>query len=171
MMRLIPILLLVTGCATLLDDSHIARPARPDVAHLGVSSLRAAAVQPPPTAAAALQVLRQNTPTDLQMGVVWGDARIGNIIFAVTCPAAVLDWEMVCAGSPETDLAWTLFLDRLQSEGIGVPKLEGFPSREETVARYEELSGHEVKHLHYYEIFAGFRFTVIGVRLAQQRGI
>ena len=124
---------------------------------------------PQPTAEAALQWLKQNKPTDEPMGIVWGDARIGNIIFDVTCPAAVLDWEMVCAGSPETDLAWTLFLDRFQSEGIGVPKLEGFPSREETVARYEELSGHEVKHLHYYEVFPGFRFTVIGVRLAQQR--
>ena len=62
-----------------------------------------------------------------------------------------------------------LFFNRFQRESTGVPGLEGSPSREETVARYEELSGHKVKHLHYYEVYAGFRFIVIGVRLAQQR--
>ena len=48
MMRLIPILLLVTGCATLLDDSDIARQERPDVANLCVASLLGEDVKPLP---------------------------------------------------------------------------------------------------------------------------
>ena len=39
---------------------------------------------------------------------------------------------------------------------------------EETIAHYEARSGHTVRHLHFYQVFAGFRFAVIMVRLAQQ---
>ena len=76
-------------------------------------------------------------------------------------PAAVLDWEMVTLGSPETDLAWSIFLDRHHSEGLESPRLAGFPCYEDSVARYEALTGHRVRHLHYYQVFAGFRFAVI----------
>jgi aminoglycoside phosphotransferase (APT) family kinase protein len=61
-----------------------------------------------------------------------------------------------------------VFLDRHHSEGMSVPRLEGFPSYEDTVARYEELSGHRVRNLHFWQVFAGFRFGVIMCRLAQQ---
>jgi aminoglycoside phosphotransferase (APT) family kinase protein len=75
---------------------------------------------------------------------------------------------MATLGSPGADLAWWLFFDRHHSEGCGVPRLAGFPSREETLARYEAWTGHRVRHLHYYEVFAAFRFSVIMIRLAQQ---
>jgi aminoglycoside phosphotransferase (APT) family kinase protein len=75
---------------------------------------------------------------------------------------------MVTLGSPEEDFAWTIFLDRHHSEGIGVPRLEGFPSYEETVARYQALTGFEVRELHFWQVFAGFRFAVIMARIAQQ---
>jgi aminoglycoside phosphotransferase (APT) family kinase protein len=121
-----------------------------------------------PTAEAALDWVKANRPTGEPRGLVWGDARIGNMIFDGTEPAAVIDWEMVCTGSPEMDVGWAIFLDRHHSEGIETPRLEGFPSYEETVAHYEKHSGHTVKHLHYYEVFTGFRFAVIMMRLAQQ---
>ena len=66
------------------------------------------------------------------------------------------------------DLAWQIFLDKHHSVGIETARLEGFPGYEETIRRYEQLSGHRVEHLHYYEVFAGFRFSVIMMRLAQQ---
>ena len=121
-----------------------------------------------PTTEAAFAWIKKHKPTNEPLGLVWGDARIGNIIFDGTRPAAVLDWEMVTLGSPEQDVGWSVFLDRHHSEGIETPRLEGFPSYEETVAHYEERSGHTVKHLHFYQAFAGFRFAVIMVRLAQQ---
>jgi aminoglycoside phosphotransferase (APT) family kinase protein len=117
---------------------------------------------------AALEWLRANEPDDPRRVLLWGDARIGNIIFAGTRPAAVIDWEMVTLGSPEEDLAWAVFLDRHHSEGLSVPRLEGFPSFEETVERYQEWSGFEVRNLHFWQVFAGFRFGVIMARLAQQ---
>jgi aminoglycoside phosphotransferase (APT) family kinase protein len=128
----------------------------------------AARGKPQPTVEAGLEWLEKNKPQNERKGIVWGDARIGNIIFDGTRPAAVLDWEMVSLGSPEADLAWTVFLDRHHSEGIETPRLEGFPSYEETVSRYEESTGFKVRNLHYYQAFAGFRFGVIMMRLAQQ---
>jgi aminoglycoside phosphotransferase (APT) family kinase protein len=128
----------------------------------------AARGQPQPTIEAALEWLEAHKPGDEPTRLLWGDARIGNIIFDGTRPAAVIDWEMVTLGSPEADLAWAIFLDRHHSEGIETPRLAGFPSHEETVARYEDWTGHRVKHLHYYQVFAGFRFAVIFLRIAQQ---
>jgi len=67
-----------------------------------------------------------------------------------------------------TDLGWSIFLDRHHSEGLDMPRLEGFPSYDDTVQRYTQLSGHRVRHLQYYQVFAGFRFAVIMTRIAQQ---
>ena len=125
--------------------------------------------KPHPTCTPALEWLYQNRPRDPEpVALCWGDARIGNMVFRDHRCVAVLDWEMARLGSPEEDLAWWVFLDRHHSEGVGVPRLAGFPSREETIARYEEWSGHRVRHLDYYERFAAMRFSVIMARLAKQ---
>jgi aminoglycoside phosphotransferase (APT) family kinase protein len=121
-----------------------------------------------PTAEAAFEWLKRHKPEGEPTVLCWGDARIGNIIYDGTAPAAVLDWEMVTLGSPEMDLGWSIFLDRHHSEGLDVPRLEGFPSYDDTVQRYTQLSGHHVRHLHYYQVFAGFRFAVVMTRIAQQ---
>jgi aminoglycoside phosphotransferase (APT) family kinase protein len=121
-----------------------------------------------PTIDAARAWLERNRPAGEPTVLSWGDARIGNILFDGTKPVAVLDWEMVGIGSPEMDLAWQIFVDKHHSMGIGQPRLPGFPSYEETVERYQQLSGFAVRHLHYYEVFAGFRFAVIMLRIAQQ---
>ena len=121
-----------------------------------------------PTVEAAFEWIEKNKPSGEPIVLVWGDARIGNIIFSGTEPSAVLDWEMVTLGSPEMDVAWAMFLDRHHSEGIDTPRLEGFDSYEDTVACYEELSGFRVRHLHYYQVFAGLRFAIIMIRIAQQ---
>jgi aminoglycoside phosphotransferase (APT) family kinase protein len=128
----------------------------------------AARGRPQPVIEAAREWLLKHKPTDEPERLVWGDARIGNIIFDGTTPAAVLDWEMVGVGSPEQDVGWAIFLDRHHSEGIETPRLDGFPSYEETLRFYEERSGHRVKHLDYYQIFTGYRFAIIMLRIAQQ---
>ncbi len=121
-----------------------------------------------PTAEAALAWLEKHSPRREHTALVWGDARIGNILFDGTTPVAVLDWEMVTLGDPEQDLAWSLFLDTHHSDGIGVPRLPGFPSHAETVARWEESVQRKAENLHYWTVWAGFRFAVIMLRLAQQ---
>jgi aminoglycoside phosphotransferase (APT) family kinase protein len=130
----------------------------------------AARGKPQPTVEAAWEWLDKNKPVDEPDSLLWGDARIGNIIFASdgTEPVAVLDWEMVTHGNGEEDLAWAIFLDRHHTEGIGVPKLPGFPSYEDTIARYEQLTGRPVRWQKFYTVFAAFRFAVIMSRIAQQ---
>ena len=46
--------------------------------------------------------------------------------------------------------------------------MPGFPSYEQTVERYQEWSGFPADHLDFYQVFGGFRFAVIMIRLAQQ---
>jgi aminoglycoside phosphotransferase (APT) family kinase protein len=131
--------------------------------------LRWAGGRPKPVLEQAFAWLRTHQPRDEEPEVIsWGDARIGNMIFDGTRCAAVLDWEMAGIASPELDLAWWIYIDRHHSEGAGAPRLEGLPDREATVARYEALTGHRVRHLDYYEVFGALRFAVIMVRLAQQ---
>jgi aminoglycoside phosphotransferase (APT) family kinase protein len=120
-----------------------------------------------PTARRALAWLRANQPAPEPSVLCWGDARIGNVMYdEAGNRMAVLDWEMVSLGAPAQDVAWAMFLDRHHSEAMEVPRLEGFPSTEETVARYEKLTGRRLSNLEYYEVFAGFRFSVIMGKLA-----
>ncbi len=122
-----------------------------------------------PTIEPALAWLRANRPPPPEkLRLVWGDARIGNMIFQGTRCAAVIDWEMARLGDPIIDLAWGLFLTRYHTEGGGRPNLPGFPTREETIERYVECSGNSADNVEYYEILAGMRFSVILIRIAQQ---
>jgi len=121
-----------------------------------------------PTCERAITWLRANQPSNEPLRLCWGDARIGNMIFRDGKCVAVLDWEMATLGNPVEDLAWYMYLDRHHCEGLGVPRLEGFPSREETVAQWESRTGLEARStLDYYEIFAGLRFAAIMVRVVR----
>jgi aminoglycoside phosphotransferase (APT) family kinase protein len=68
---------------------------------------------------------------------------------------------MAALASPELDLGWWAFLMRYHTDGIGAAKPPGFPEIGAAIARYEELSGHQVTHLHFYEVFAGLRLSII----------
>jgi aminoglycoside phosphotransferase (APT) family kinase protein len=116
----------------------------------------------------SLSWLRANAPQDESQGICWGDSRLANQIFRDQVCVAVIDWEMVFVGNPVADLAWWITLDRCFTEGIGVPRAEGFPSAAESVARWEDLVGRKAEHLGYYEIFAAFRFSIIMARIVGQ---
>ncbi len=115
---------------------------------------------------AAQRWLRSNEEQSQHVGLCWGDSRLPNTIYREGHVVGVLDWEMAFLGDREADLAWWLFMDWFSSEGYGLARLVGMPEREETVARYEELTGRPVRNLFYYEVFAGMRFGVIMVRVA-----
>ncbi|MCJ7439930.1 MAG: phosphotransferase family protein [Acidimicrobiia bacterium] len=123
---------------------------------------------PPPVAQATLDWVRAHAPTtDPEITLCWGDARINNQLFDADCRvAAVLDWEMVTLADPMMDLGWWLFLDRHFHEGMPAPRMEGFPTREEMVARYEQTSGRVARDLEFYEVFGGLRFAVVMMRLS-----
>ncbi len=107
-------------------------------------------------------------PADPAPALCWGDARIGNMIFAADqSVAAVLDWEMVTAGDPVQDLAWYLLLDRHHVDAFGVPRLSGLPSRDASIARWEAASGRSAEHLGWYELLGAARYASIMTRVMQ----
>ena len=121
-----------------------------------------------PTLEAALDWLKENRYTPEHVTLCWGDARMPNTIYGHDFDVlGVLDWEMAYIGDPESDLGWYFFLDWQYSDGYGIPRLQGTPEREETIQRYEELTGWKVKNLFYSDVMAAFRFGVIMARIAK----
>jgi aminoglycoside phosphotransferase (APT) family kinase protein/putative sterol carrier protein len=111
----------------------------------------------------ALLWLRENRHEPERVTLCWGDARIGNILYREPDYkiAAVLDWEMAFLGDPEADLVWFIYIDNYLAAEYGLPRLEGLPSQDETVRRYEELTGWKVKNYTYNEVFAAMRFGMV----------
>lgn len=108
-----------------------------------------------PTIEAGLHHLHSHMPSGEPLALSWGDARIGNMIFADDLTVAgALDWELASIGSRELDVAYFLYALRLWSEGFGAPSPPGFPARAEIIDRFAELSGHTCVHLDYYERYA-----------------
>jgi aminoglycoside phosphotransferase (APT) family kinase protein len=120
----------------------------------------------------ALDWLQANQPQGEPTVLCWGDARLGNMIFTPELDgvAAVLDWEMAVLGNPVQDLAWFNYLDATFAEGLGMPRLEGLPSYEDTLARWEQASGFSTRDYDYYQIFAGMRYGLILSRIMLATG-
>jgi aminoglycoside phosphotransferase (APT) family kinase protein len=120
----------------------------------------------------ALAWLQANQPENEPTVLCWGDARLGNMIFKPSLDgvAAVLDWEMAVLGNPVQDLAWFNYLDATFSEGLGMPRLEGLPTYEQTISRWEQASGFSARDYSYYQIFAGMRYGLILTRIMLATG-
>jgi len=112
--------------------------------------------------------LHANPPADEPVALCWGDSRLANQVFdeQLTC-VALLDWEMARLGDPVQDLAWWLAADRCFTEGLGIPRLAGFPDRAATVARWQTLVGREARHLPYYEVLALYRYSIQMARIGR----
>jgi aminoglycoside phosphotransferase (APT) family kinase protein len=99
------------------------------------------------------------------LGISWGDARLGNMIFHNFECVAVTDWEAVALGPPELDLGWWLMFDRFIHESSGVTtRLDGMPTRDEQKAYYAAQLGRRIGDTHYFEVFGATRFTAVMIR-------
>lgn len=107
--------------------------------------------------AAAAEWLQDNIYEPEHLRLCWGDSRLSNILYGPRFDvAAVVDWEIAYIGDHEADLAWLLVTDWAMSEYQGFPRLDGTPGREETIARYEQLTGLPVRNLRFNEMLAAF---------------
>jgi aminoglycoside phosphotransferase (APT) family kinase protein len=125
----------------------------------------------PVTAVAdALAWCRRHQPADEPApALLWGDARFENMMLGDDLrPRAVLDWDMTSVGAPEHDLAWFTALDLTMDRLFG-RRLAGFPDRDGTVARFEEVSGRRVRDLEWYETLAMVRSTAVMTRIGYLR--
>ena len=114
--------------------------------------------------------LADHLPESGAATVVHGDYRLGNTMMSPARPArlvAIFDWEMATIGDPLADLGYlcTLWVDREDPplgmfELSAVTRQEGFPSRAELVARYEERSGRSMTDIRWYQTLALWKSIV-----------
>ncbi len=109
------------------------------------------------------------TQPDAEVGISWGDARTGNMIFDDFECKAVVDWEAASIAPCEADIGWWIMFDRQSFEQMGVDRLPGIPTLKEQVAYYEECRGRKIAgDIHYWETFAVARFCTIYIHLADR---
>jgi aminoglycoside phosphotransferase (APT) family kinase protein len=104
--------------------------------------------------------------------LLWGDARVGNVLYQDFRPVAVLDWEMVTLGPRELDVAWMIFAHMVFQELAGLATLPGLPEvmREEDVRiTYQRLTGVEVGDLHWFYVYSGVMWACVFMRTGARR--
>ena len=86
----------------------------------------------------ALDWLEANWPADVAATdpvLVWGDSRVGNVLYSDFRPVAVLDWEMAALGPRELNLGWVIFIHRffqdLAGTHFGQPGMPDFMRQED----------------------------------------
>jgi aminoglycoside phosphotransferase (APT) family kinase protein len=123
----------------------------------------------------SLEWLEANWPEDVAATdpvLVWGDSRIGNVLYDGFRPAAVLDWEMATLGPREMDVAWIIFAHMVFQELAGLAGLPGLPNvmREEDVrATYAEHSGVELGDLTWFYVYSGVIWCCVFMRTTARR--
>lgn len=125
----------------------------------------------PITDAAVEAVAARRDTVDIgEPALVWGDARPGNMIFGADnrCAAAI-DWEVATIGAAGIDVGHWLFFDAFATTACGVERLPGWPDRDTTVARYEELSGRCMADLAFFELLEELFIATTLIRQADMR--
>jgi len=123
----------------------------------------------------ALQWLEDNFPDEVAASesvLIWGDSRIGNVLYDNFRPSAVLDWEMATIGPRELDVSWIIFAHMVFQELAGMAGLPGLPDvmREEDVrATYRELTGAELGDLRWFYIYSGVIWCCVFMRTGARR--
>ncbi|MBA4862826.1 phosphotransferase family protein [Streptomyces sp. PSKA54] len=113
---------------------------------------------------ALLDWLTAHRPPASVPGLSWGDARIGNMMFGDDFHVVgVMDWEQASLAGPMADLGWWLLFDDIHSVEHGVARLDGLGTRQETLDRWQELTGRQVESLHWHEVFAGLKAGLLGL--------
>jgi aminoglycoside phosphotransferase (APT) family kinase protein len=123
----------------------------------------------------ALDWLETNWPEDVAATdpvLVWGDSRVGNVLYDGFRPAAVLDWEMATLGPREMDVAWIIFAHMVFQELAGLAGLPGLPDfmREEDVrATYAEHTGVQLGDLQWFYVYSGVIWACVFMRTSARR--
>lgn len=123
----------------------------------------------------AISWLEEHFPHDVAASepvLVWGDSRIGNVIYRDFRPVAVLDWEMATIGPREFDLAWISFAHMVFQELTKLAGLPGMPDflREDDVRdTYRELTGVEVGDLHWFHVYSAVVWCCVFMRTGTRR--
>ncbi|HTZ44537.1 MAG TPA: phosphotransferase family protein [Jatrophihabitans sp.] len=122
--------------------------------------------------------LQQQLPRGGRSGIVHGDYRLTNVLYARDFGriAAVVDWEMATLGDPLTDLGLLYVYHERSGTTDSVmpnfPSEQGFLSPDEMVERYARRTGRPLADLDWYVAFGYFKLSVIaaGIHARFQQG-
>jgi aminoglycoside phosphotransferase (APT) family kinase protein len=132
-------------------------------------------IGPSPLVERALEWLEANWPADIadaEPVLVWGDSRVGNVLYQDFTPVAVLDWEMATLGPREMDAAWMIFAHMVFQELAGLAGLPGLPDvmREEDVrAHYAERTGVGLGDMNWFYVYSGVIWCCVFMRTGARR--
>ena len=127
---------------------------------------RITAPGPLPFHEAAFEELVRTAPANPPPGIVWGDARIGNMMFNDDyCVIAVMDWEQPSLGGALHDLGWWLYNEDVMTRSKGVERLDGMGSPDEAKGLWSEVSGIPVTDFEWYESFAAFKGETLRIHM------
>ena len=104
--------------------------------------------------------------------LIWGDSRVGNVLYENFQPVAVLDWEMATLGPREMDAAWMVFAHMVFQELAGLAGLPGLPDfmREDDVkATYAAKTGVTLGDLHWFYVYSGVIWCCVFMRTSARR--
>jgi aminoglycoside phosphotransferase (APT) family kinase protein len=114
--------------------------------------------------------LAARVPPTQSVGVIHGDYKLDNVMFASARPVAlvaVVDWEQSTIGDPLVDLGWLLGLwaeaDDPTSLGVVSPFAgrDDVPTRHALLARYGQHSDRDLEHVNYYCVLGLFKLACV----------
>jgi aminoglycoside phosphotransferase (APT) family kinase protein len=120
-----------------------------------------------PVESTVVQQLRDRLPQQSRAGIVHGDYRLTNVLYApdLNRIAAVVDWEMATLGDPLTDLGLLYVYHERAGNTASVmpdfPSEQGFLSPAQMLDRYAGQTGQSLAELDWYIAFGYFKLAVI----------
>ena len=107
-----------------------------------------------------LSTTRRQPDETSVLTICWGDARMSNAIFATPARSSGR-WtgRGVRVPGPSRHRVWLATREQMLKVNriVADPELPGFDSRAVVVGKFEEMIGHELENLDWYEIFAMVR--------------
>jgi len=110
----------------------------------------------------ALDWLERHRPECPRTALVWGDAKLGNVLYRLDPRAAdavevaaVIDWEIAMIGDPQVDLA-SLRISDLRAQQSAGACLAGTPSETELIALYEQATGEKLRNWRWALLYSAF---------------
>jgi aminoglycoside phosphotransferase (APT) family kinase protein len=115
--------------------------------------------------------LAGHMPDSLPATIVHGDYRLGNVMVGDEAPGqvvAIFDWELATIGDPLADVGYLSVTwverddpgDTMFSSLTAVTRRDGFQTRDELIALYEERTGRSMSDLRWYQTLALWKAAV-----------
>lgn len=109
--------------------------------------------------------LDDNLPQTFTPGILHGDCHLANTMFSQQSAelAALVDWELATVGDPLIDLGWVMatWADEHSPVVGNITPWDGFPTLDELIAHYRQLSTRSLDAIAWYGVLACFKLGVI----------